>query len=71
MLANLYPSVAFASGIIRRASGIPASMFTVFLAVGRAPGWIAHWNEMISSSYKIGRPRQLYKGATKRDYPTK
>ncbi|HDZ09725.1 citrate synthase [Pseudohongiella sp.] len=68
---KLYPNVDFYSGIILKAIGIPTSMFTVIFALGRTPGWIAHWNEMISSSYKIGRPRQLYKGATKRDYPTK
>ena len=43
-------------------------MFTVIFATGRTPGWIAHWNEMISGPYKIGRPRQLYRGATKRDF---
>ncbi|WP_339847940.1 citrate synthase [uncultured Halopseudomonas sp.] len=68
---NLYPNVDFYSGIILKAIGIPASMFTVIFATGRTPGWIAHWNEMISSPYKIGRPRQLYTGATKRDYPKK
>lgn len=66
---KLYPNVDFYSGIILKAIGIPASMFTVIFALGRTPGWIAHWNEMISGSYKIGRPRQLYKGAPKRDYP--
>jgi citrate synthase len=68
---NLYPNVDFYSGIILKAIGIPASMFTVIFATGRTPGWVAHWNEMISSPYKIGRPRQLYTGATKRDYPKK
>ncbi|WP_339858121.1 citrate synthase [Pseudohongiella acticola] len=66
---KLYPNVDFYSGIILKAIGIPTSMFTVIFALGRTPGWIAHWNEMISSAYKIGRPRQLYKGAAKRDYP--
>lgn len=66
---KLYPNVDFYSGIILKAIGIPTSMFTVIFALGRTPGWIAHWNEMIGSSYKIGRPRQLYKGAAKRDYP--
>jgi len=65
---KLYPNVDFYSGIILKALGIPSSMFTVIFALGRTPGWIAHWNEMISGSYKIGRPRQLYTGATKRDY---
>ncbi|SDU09722.1 citrate synthase [Halopseudomonas salegens] len=68
---NLYPNVDFYSGIILKAIGIPASMFTVIFATGRTPGWIAHWNEMISGPYKIGRPRQLYTGSTQRDYPTK
>ncbi len=66
---NLYPNVDFYSGIILKAIGIPASMFTVIFATGRTPGWIAHWNEMISGPYKIGRPRQLYTGSEKRDYP--
>lgn len=68
---NLYPNVDFYSGIILKAIGIPTSMFTVIFATGRTPGWIAHWNEMISMPYKIGRPRQLYTGSTKRDYPSK
>jgi len=68
---KLYPNVDFYSGIILKAIGIPASMFTVIFALGRTPGWISHWNEMISGSYKIGRPRQLYTGAKQRDYPTK
>ena len=65
---KLYPNVDFYSGIILKALGIPSSMFTVIFALGRTPGWIAHWHEMISGSYKIGRPRQLYTGATTRDY---
>ncbi len=65
---KLYPNVDFYSGIILKAMGIPTSMFTVIFALGRTPGWIAHWNEMISSSYKIGRPRQLYTGPTQRDF---
>jgi len=65
---KLYPNVDFYSGIILKAIGIPTSMFTVIFAVGRTVGWIAHWNEMISGSYKIGRPRQLYTGHTQRDY---
>ena len=68
---NLYPNVDFYSGIILKALGIPAELFTVIFATGRTPGWIAHWNEMISNPYKIGRPRQLYTGHTKRDYPSK
>lgn len=65
---KLYPNVDFYSGIILKAMGIPTSMFTVIFALGRTPGWIAHWNEMISSSYKIGRPRQLYTGPAQRDF---
>ncbi len=65
---KLYPNVDFYSGIILKAIGIPTSMFTVIFAVGRTVGWIAHWNEMISGSYRIGRPRQLYTGYTQRDY---
>lgn len=68
---NLYPNVDFYSGIILKAIGIPISMFTVIFATGRTPGWVAHWNEMIGNPFKIGRPRQLYTGATKRDYPAK
>ena len=66
---GLYPNVDFYSGIILKAIGIPTEMFTVIFATGRTPGWIAHWNEMISTDYKIGRPRQLYTGHAKRDYP--
>jgi citrate synthase len=65
---KLYPNVDFYSGIILKAMGIPTSMFTVIFALGRTPGWIAHWNEMISNPYKIGRPRQLYTGPQKRDF---
>lgn len=67
---KLYPNVDFYSGIILKAIGIPTSLFTVIFATGRTPGWIAHWDEMLSSPYKIGRPRQLYKGYTKRDIPS-
>ena len=65
---KLYPNVDFYSGIILKAIGIPTSMFTVIFAVGRTIGWIAHWHEMISGSYRIGRPRQLYTGHPKRDF---
>jgi citrate synthase len=65
---KLYPNVDFYSGIILKAIGIPTSMFTVIFAVGRTPGWIAHWHEMMSNSYRIGRPRQLYTGHPQRDY---
>lgn len=65
---KLYPNVDFYSGIILKAIGIPTSMFTVIFAVGRTVGWIAHWHEMHSAPYKIGRPRQLYNGYPARDY---
>jgi citrate synthase len=66
---KLYPNVDFYSGIILKAMGFPVSMFTVLFAVARTVGWISQWNEMIEDpSHKIGRPRQLYTGATKRDY---
>lgn len=68
---KLYPNVDFYSGIILKAIGIPTSMFTVIFAIGRTPGWISHWDEMIKNPYKIGRPRQLYTGSIKRDYPKK
>jgi citrate synthase len=65
---KLYPNVDFYSGIIYRALGIPTNMFTVMFALGRLPGWIAHWKEMTESSAKIGRPRQIYTGPTVTDY---
>ena len=65
---KLYPNVDFYSGIILKALGIPTSMFTVIFAVGRTVGWVAHWNEMIGGSYRIGRPRQLYTGYKARDF---
>ncbi len=66
---KLYPNVDFYSGIIFRAMGIPVSMFTVLFAVARTVGWISQWTEMVEDpSQKIGRPRQLYTGATKRPY---
>ncbi len=66
---KLYPNVDFYSGIIFRAMGIPISMFTVLFAVARTVGWVAQWNEMIEDpTQKIGRPRQLYTGATKREF---
>ncbi|OTG85894.1 citrate (Si)-synthase [Acinetobacter sp. ANC 4558] len=64
---KLYPNVDFYSGIILKAIGIPTEMFTVIFALARTVGWISHWLEMHSGPYKIGRPRQLYTGATKRD----
>jgi len=66
---KLYPNVDFYTGLIYRAMGFPTRMFTVLFAMGRLPGWIAHWREMIEDSEtKIGRPRQVYTGATERQY---
>ena len=65
---KLYPNVEFYSGIIYRAMGFPIDMFTVLFALGRIPGWIAHWTEMQKKSPKIGRPRQIYTGAVERVY---
>ncbi len=65
---DLYPNVDFYSGIIYRALGIPTEMFTVMFALGRLPGWIAQWKEMITNREPIGRPRQVYVGATERPY---
>ena len=66
---KLYPNVDFYSGIIYSAIGIPRSMFTVMFAIARTVGWVAHWQEMISDpTMRIGRPRQLYTGPTRRDY---
>ena len=66
---KLYPNVDFYSGIIYRAMGIPTAMFTVMFALGRLPGWIAHWREMDRDpKSRINRPRQIYTGATARDY---
>jgi len=65
---KLYPNVDFYSGIVQRAIGIPVSLFTAIFALARTVGWIAQWNEMISDpDQKIGRPRQLYCGAVRRD----
>ena len=66
---HLYPNVDFYSGIIYKALGIPVNMFTVLFAMGRLPGWIAHWREMRGDpETKIGRPRQVYQGPNKRHY---
>lgn len=66
---NLYPNVDFYSGIVYRAIGIPTNMFTVMFALGRLPGWIAQWTEMQDDpNNKIGRPRQVYVGKTKRGF---
>jgi citrate synthase len=66
---KLYPNVDFYSGILYKAMGIPVNMFTVMFAIGRLPGWIAHWREMMEDpDRKIGRPRQIYTGPTERPY---
>jgi citrate synthase len=65
---KLYPNVDFYSGIIYHAMGIPTNMFTVMFAIGRLPGWIAQWNEMLDQKSKIGRPRQIYTGPTQTAY---
>ena len=65
---KLYPNVDFYTGLIYRAIGFPTRMFTVLFAIGRLPGWIAHWREMHTEPNKIGRPRQIYTGYGERDY---
>jgi citrate synthase len=65
---KLYPNVDFYSGITLSAIGIPANMFTVIFALARTIGWVAQWSEMISSPYKLGRPRQLYTGPLERQF---
>jgi citrate synthase len=66
---KLYPNVDYYSGIIMRAIGIPTNMFTVIFAIGRLPGWIAHWREVhVEGTGRIDRPRQIYTGATQRAY---
>ena len=65
---KLYPNVDFYSGIIYKAIGIPVNMFTVMFALGRLPGWIAQWKEMMATGEPIGRPRQVYTGENERQY---
>ena len=66
---KLYPNVDFYSGLIYKALGIPANMFTVMFAIARTVGWVAQWMEMIGEKKQlIGRPRQLYVGPKQRDY---
>ncbi|MBV8933029.1 MAG: citrate (Si)-synthase, partial [Kutzneria sp.] len=66
---KLYPNIDFYTGLIYRAMGFPTRMFTVLFALGRLPGWIAHWREMmLDPATKIGRPRQLYVGPAVRDF---
>jgi citrate synthase len=67
---RLYPNVDFYTGVIYKAMGFPTRMFTVLFAIGRLPGWIAHWREMTQDpSTKIGRPQQLYVGDAERNWP--
>ena len=69
---RLYPNVDFYTGVIYKAMGFPSRMFTVLFAIGRLPGWIAHWREMIEDpATKIGRPQQLYIGEPARDWPVR
>jgi citrate synthase len=65
---HLYPNVDFYSGILLRAIGIPLNMYTVMFAIGRMPGWIANWKELLQHDQRISRPRQIYTGATKRPF---
>jgi citrate synthase len=66
---KLYPNVDFYTGLIYKAMGFSEEMFTPLFALGRMPGWIAQWREMMADPQtKIGRPRQIYTGATERDY---
>ena len=65
---KLYPNVDFYSGIILKALDIPVEMFTVMFAIGRMPGWVAHWNEMLEQNFKICRPRQRYVGCKQRTF---
>jgi citrate synthase len=66
---KLYPNVDFYTGVIYKALGFPTEMFTVLFALGRLPGWIAQWREMINDPQtKIGRPRQVYTGPAQRDW---
>jgi citrate synthase len=67
---KLYPNIDFYSGITLKAVGIPVELFTVIFTLGRMPGWVSHWNEMLGAPYKIARPRQLYLGEHQRDYPS-
>ncbi|GLI28413.1 citrate synthase [Agromyces rhizosphaerae] len=69
---KLYPNVDFYTGVIYKAMGFPTRMFTVLFAIGRLPGWIAHWREMqVDGSTKIGRPQQLYVGEPERQFPAR
>ncbi len=65
---KLYPNVDFYSGLIYQSLGFPTEMFTVLFTIGRTPGWLAHWDEMLAQNSRIARPRQLYTGSPERDY---
>ena len=65
---NLYPNVDFYTGLIYQAMNIPMNMFTVMFTIGRMPGWLAHWQELLEQDQRIARPRQLYTGVGARDY---
>ena len=65
---NLYPNVDFYTGLIYQAMGIPLNMFTVMFTIGRMPGWLAHWSELLEQDQPIARPRQIYTGSPERDY---
>jgi citrate synthase len=65
---NLYPNVDFYSGILLRAIGIPLNMYTVMFAMGRMPGWIANWRELLEHNQRISRPRQIYTGENTRSF---
>ncbi|WOF24440.1 citrate synthase [Microbacterium betulae] len=68
---RLYPNVDFYTGVIYKAMGFPSRMFTVLFAIGRLPGWLAHWRELnLDPQTKIGRPQQLFTGSPEREYPT-
>ena len=66
---SLYPNVDFYSGLIYQSMGFPVEMFTVLFAIGRTPGWLAHWDEMLQQDSRIARPRQIYTGPAERDLP--
>ncbi len=65
---NLYPNVDFYTGLIYQAMGFPLDMFTVLFTIGRMPGWLSHWQEMLEQDQRISRPRQLYIGPAERQY---
>ena len=65
---NLYPNVDFYTGLIYQAMGFPMDMFTVLFTIGRMPGWLAHWQELIEQGQRISRPRQIYTGEGERSY---